>query len=261
MASSGGKSKLKRFEGKVAIVTGATAGIGLAIAERLGQEGASLVICSRKQKNVDTAVQHLKQLGIRHVIGLALHVGTDAARGQLIDETVKAFGRIDVLVSNVANNPVMGPMMDVTTEDVWSKIMDINVKSHFFLVKSALPHMSKGSSVVFVSSYAGYIGNPLLGVYSVSNTALLGLTRVLSRELAPSGVRVNCIAPGIIKTKFSEALWKADEVGEIALKDIPMNRFGSPDECAGVVAFLASDDASYVTGETVVAAGGIPARL
>lgn len=258
MASTSGS--LQRFEGKVALITGATRGIGFACAERLGKEGAQVVICSRGKDAVDKAVSELKSKGIK-VHGVVCHVGTAAQRKALIDETVSKFKRIDVLVSNVAVNPVMGSMIDSTNEQAWDKIFDINVKSHFFLVKEALPHMSSGSSIILVSSYAGYLAAPVLGAYSVSKTALLGLNKALSRELAPRGIRVNCLAPGVIKTKFSEALWKNEDVAEIQLKDIPLGRFGTSEECAGAVAYLGSSDSSYVTGEVLVVAGGIHARL
>mgnify|MGYP000101637050 CR=1 FL=1 len=251
----------RRYEGKVALITGATKGIGFAIAERLGLEGAAVAICSRKQKNVDEAVNALKAKGVTHVVGFPIHVGTSEAREQLIQATVKHFGRIDVLVSNVALNPVMGPMLDVTTESVWDKIMDVNVKSHFFLVKSALPHMPAGGNVIIIASYAGYLPNPLLGAYSVSKTALLGLTKVLATELAPRQIRVNCVAPGIIKTNFSEALWKSDAAADVTLKDIPLQRFGLPEECASCVAFLASADGAFMTGEVLLPTGGVHARL
>jgi len=252
--------QLRRFEDKVVLITGATRGIGLATAERLGKEGGTVVICSRQKENVDEAVAKLKSQGI-NVHGIVCHVGTAEQRKKLIAETVAKYKRIDVLVSNVAVNPVMGPMLDATTEQAWDKIFDVNVKSHFFLIKEALPYMPKGSSIIIVSSYAGYLPSPILGAYSVSKTALLGLTKVLARELAPRGIRVNCLAPGVIKTKFSEALWKDEEIAELQMKDIPLQRFGTSEECAGAVAFLGSSDADYITGETVLAAGGIHARL
>jgi len=264
VSNSGGKARWA--EGKVALVTGATLGIGYSIAERLGLSGAHVVICSRSQKNVDTAVQSLQAKGIK-VTGLAIHVGTSEARSKLVRAAVDAAGKIDILVSNVAVNPVFGPMIQTTDEKSWDKIFDVNVKSHFFLVKEVLPHMPKGGSVLIISSYAGYTPSPMLGAYSVSKTSLISLTKVLGTELASRGIRVNGIAPGVIQTKFSEMLWKHDAPGTDLTNPgegkqaIPLGRYGVPDEIGSLGCFLCSDDASYITGETIVAAGGVQSRL
>lgn len=259
VSNSGGKARWA--EGKVALVTGATKGIGYAIAERLGLSGAHVFICSRGQANVDEAVASLSARGIK-VTGLAVHVGSSAARSKLVAAVIAAVGRIDILVSNVAVNPIFGPMFSVTDEGSWDKVFDVNVKSHFFLVKECLPFMQAGAAVLIVSSYAGYTPNPFLGAYSVSKTALISLTKVMGTELAHRGIRVNCVAPGVIKTKFSEQLWKGESgAAETNLKDIPLGRFGEPDEVGALGCFLCSDDASYITGETVVVAGGVQSRL
>jgi dehydrogenase/reductase SDR family protein 4 len=206
-------------------------------------------------------VNALESKGIQ-VTGLAIHVGTSEARDRLVKATVAATGEIDILVSNVAVNPVFGPMVQVTDEKSWDKVFDVNVKSHFFLIKSCLPFMTAGSAVLIVSSYAGYTPNPFLGAYSVSKTALISLTKVLGTELASRQIRINCVAPGVIKTKFSEALWKGkDAETDAQLKDIPLARYGEPDEVGALACFLCSNDASYITGETVVVAGGIQSRL
>lgn len=134
------------------------------------------------------------------------------------------------------------------------------LQSHFFLTRECLPHMSAGSTVLIVSSYAGYTPSPLLGAYSVSKTALISLTKVLATELGKKQIRVNCIAPGVIKTKFSETLWKGDQPAN-STKDVPLGRFGEPDEVGALGCFLCSNDASYITGETVVIAGGVMSRL
>jgi len=151
-------------------------------------------------------------------------------------------------------------MFQVTDERAWDKVFDTNLKSHFFLIKEALPHLPQGSSILFVSSIGGFQPNPMGGAYSISKTALLGLTKSLSKELAPKQIRVNCIAPGVIKTRFSEALWK-DPRNVKLLEEIPLNRFGETSECGGISAFLLSHDASYITGESIVVAGGAPSRL
>eukprot|EP00127_Corallochytrium_limacisporum_P001141 Clim_evm4s42 gene=Clim_evmTU4s42 len=251
----------RRLEGKVAVVTAATAGIGLAIAERLGQEGAHVYISSRKQENVDEKLAELRGMGLS-VDGQVCHVGKKEHRIDLINNVVQKYGKIDVLVNNAAANPAFGPMMN-TTEEQWEKIFDTNCKAAFFLTKEARPHMPKGSSITFVASIAGYQPLEGLGPYSVSKTALLGLVKALGIELAPEGIRVNGIAPGVIKTNFSEKLWDGSdsELTEKNMSSTPIRRFGLPSEMASVAAFLASDDAAYVTCETIVAAGGMYSHL
>ncbi|CAD7083261.1 unnamed protein product [Hermetia illucens] len=253
---------MKRLSDKVAIVTASTDGIGFAIARRLAQEGAKVVISSRKEKNVQKAVEELKKDKLE-VFGLKCHVGDAGDRKKLFEETIKKYGKLNILVSNAATNPAVGPVLDCE-EAVWDKIFDVNVKSSFMLAKEALPHLRKqgaGGSIVFVSSIAGLDPFALLGAYSVSKTTLFGLTKAAAKDLAREGIRVNCLAPGIIQTKFSAALHESKDANEAALSTIPMNRLGNPEEMAGVVAFLVSNDASYITGETIVAAGGMTSRL
>lgn len=251
-----------RLLGKTAVISASTDGIGFAIAQRLGQEGANIVISSRKTQNVEAALNKLKALGLTQVHGVKCHVGLAEDRSALIKETVEKFGGIDILVSNAAVNPEVGSVLDCS-EQAWDKIFDINVKAAFLLAKETLPYLRerKGGSIVFVSSIAGFQPFSLLGAYSVSKTALFGLTKAASQDLASENIRVNCVAPGIVKTKFSSALHETEEATEAALSMIPMRRFGTTDEIAGTVAFLVSDDASYVTGETIVAAGGMASRL
>eukprot|EP00054_Salpingoeca_dolichothecata_P001662 m.20149 g.20149 ORF g.20149 m.20149 type:complete len:255 (+) comp12415_c0_seq1:2-766(+) len=253
---------ITRLAGRVAVVTASTDGIGLAIAKRLGLEGAHVVVSSRKQDHVDKTVDLLKKDNI-NVSGLVCHVGKKADRENLIAHAVEKHGQLDILVSNAAVNPVFGPTIE-TPEDAWDKIMDVNVKCSFLLAQAAMPHLNQskfGGSVVFVSSIAGFQPFPSLGPYSVSKTALFALTKVLAAESAANKVRVNALAPGIIKTRFSQALWASPEAEKQATQNIPLQRLGEPEDCAGTVAFLCSDDASYVTGETIVTAGGMSSRL
>jgi len=255
------KVNAHRLKGKTALVTGSTAGIGLAIARRLAQEGASVIVSSRKKNNVDEAVSALKKDGL-NVHGMVCHVGSADARKALVEETIRRFKKIDILVSNVACNPVYGTMLSVTDEKAWDKVFDLNVKSAFLLVRDLAPYINTNGSIVFIASYAAYNPNNFLGAYSVSKTALLGLTKVLAKELAERSIRVNCLAPGVIETSFSEALWKQNEQVSSALKnEVPLRRFGQAEECAGPVAFLVSDDASYITGETLAVTGGISCHL
>jgi len=251
----------KRLQGKTAVVTASTDGIGFAIARRLGQEGANVVVSSRKEQNVENAVSELRKEGLQ-VHGIKCHVGSADDRKRLFDETIKKYGALDILVSNAAVNPEVGAVLDCS-EQAWDKIFEINVKCSFLLAKEALPYIRerKNGSIVFVSSIAGFQPFSLLGAYSVSKTALFGLTKAASQDLASEGIRVNCVAPGIIKTKFSSALYESETAYEAALTTVPMRRLGEPHEISGLVAFLVSDDASYITGETIVAAGGSASRL
>ncbi|KAI0235131.1 Dehydrogenase/reductase SDR family member 4 [Lamellibrachia satsuma] len=235
--------------------------IGLAIAERLGRDGAHVVVSSRKKKNVDAAVHRLKAQKLS-VSGIVCHVGDGDARKNLVEQTVKEQGGVDILVSNAGINPAFGPILD-TSDSAWDKILAINVKVGCLLAKEVVPHMKirGGGSIVFVSSIVSYVPSQFLGAYSVSKTALLGLTKVLAEECAPEGIRVNCLAPGFIKTSFSSALWKNEQLNKDLINSIPMKRLGEPEECAGTVSFLVSDDARYITGETIVVSGGMTSRL
>uniref|UniRef100_A0A8C3WYD1 Dehydrogenase/reductase SDR family member 4 n=1 Tax=Catagonus wagneri TaxID=51154 RepID=A0A8C3WYD1_9CETA len=254
-------SRLKPLENKVALVTASTDGIGLAIARRLAQDGAHVVISSRKQQNVDQAVAKLQGEGLS-VKGTVCHVGKAEDRERLVATAVRLHGGVDILISNAAVNPFFGNIMDVT-EEVWDKILGINVKAMALMTKAVVPEMEKrgGGSVVIVSSIGAYHPFPSLGAYSVSKTALLGLTKNLAAELAQRNIRVNCLAPGLIKTNFSQILWMDEATKERLKESLKIRRLGSPEDCAGIVSFLCSEDASYITGETVVVGGGTPSRL
>lgn len=260
MASSG-MARRDPLANKVALVTASTDGIGFAIARRLAQDGAHVVVSSRKQQNVDRAVATLQGEGLS-VTGTVCHVGKAEDRERLVATAVSLHGGIDILVSNAAVNPFFGNLMDVT-EEVWDKILDINVKATALMTKAVVPEMEKrgGGSVVIVASIGAYFPFPGLGSYNVSKTALLGLTKNLARELDQRNIRVNCLAPGLIKTTFSQVLWKDKEREESIKEIMQIRRIGKPDECAGIVSFLCSEDASYITGETVVVGGGAPSHL
>ncbi|KAJ8307915.1 hypothetical protein KUTeg_014533 [Tegillarca granosa] len=207
--------------------------IGLAIARKLAQDGAKVVVSSRKQVNVEKAVQNLKSENLE-VTGVVCHVGKSQDRTNLIQTALTEYGGVDILVSNAAQNPFFGNILDVKRG---------------------------GGSIVIVSSIGGYNPSNVIGPYSVSKTALLGLTKALVHQLSPLNIRVNGIAPGLIKTRFSEAIWRTDEAKKLSESMIPIRRIGEPQECAGIVAFLVSDEASYINGENIIVAGGIPARL
>lgn len=234
--------------------------IGFSIAQRLAREGAKVVVSSRKQENVSKAVDLLKKENL-DCLGVVCHVGKEGDRKKLIDKTVESYGGIDILVSNAATNPHFGNIFDID-EGTWDKLFDTNVKSTFFIIKQAMPYLNKrkDSNVLIISSIAGYSPFPLIAPYSISKTALIGMTKAMAPLCATHGVRVNCIAPGVIKTKFSSALWQDEKLLQ-ENTDCFMKRVGDSDEVASTAAFLCSNDASYITGETIVCAGGTNARL
>lgn len=246
---------------RVALVTASTKGIGFAIAKQLGAAGASVVVCSRKEKNVDEAVAALRLENI-DAHGTTAHVGNKEDRTKLINFTLDRFTKLDILVSNAAVNPHYGDLMSVT-DSQWDKMLDLNVKSAFELTKEAVPHLeaSGRGNVVFVSSVAGYSPMNEIGAYSVMKTTLTGLSKSLALNLARRNIRVNSIAPGIIQTDFSQALFADEAEKQKWLSQIAQRRFGDPDECAEAVAFLVSDEASYISGETIGINGGMQARI
>ncbi|XP_057795001.1 short-chain dehydrogenase/reductase SDRA-like [Salvia miltiorrhiza] len=248
----------KRFQGKVAIVTASTQGIGFGIAERLGLEGAAVVISSRRQPNVDEAVEKLKNQGIE-VMGLVCHVSNAQHRKDLIKNTIQKYGKLDVVVCNAAANPSVDGILE-TKESVLDKLWEINVKTSILLLQEVAPHLNKGSSIVFVSSIAGFHPPKGLAMYGVTKTALLGLTKALAAEMAPD-TRVNCVAPGFVPTHFASFLTTDEEMKRSLEEKTLLNRLGTTQDMAAAVAYLASDDAAYVTGETLIVAGGMPSRL
>ncbi|XP_078443311.1 indole-3-butyric acid response 1 [Wolffia australiana] len=249
---------MKRLEGKVAIVTASTQGIGFGIAERLGREGAAVVISSRRQRNVDEAVEKLRAKGIE-VTGVVCHVANAQHRKNLITKTIEKYKNIDIIVSNAAANPSIEGIL-ASEESVIDKIWEINVKGSILLIKDTAPYLKKGSSVIFVSSITAYHPSESMFMYGVTKTALLGLTKALAAEMAPD-TRVNCIAPGFVPTHFSNFLLSNEAIKNEIENRTLVKRLGTVDDIGAAAAFLASDDASYITGETLVVAGGVPSRL
>ncbi|KAG4077918.1 hypothetical protein HA402_013852, partial [Bradysia odoriphaga] len=214
-----------------------------------------------KLENVNRAVDKLTSKGL-NVIGVKCHVSDAADRANLFRETVEKFGGLDILVSNAATNPVAGSILDCS-EKVWDKIFEVNVKASFLLAKEAAPliHKRGGGSIIFISSVAGYYPNKLTGAYSVSKSVLFGLTKAVAQDLVSDNIRVNCVAPGLVRTNFARMLYESKEAYAAALDKIPMRRLAHAPEIAGVVSFLASNDASYITGETIAATGGQLTRM
>jgi dehydrogenase/reductase SDR family member 4 len=245
------------LEGKVAIVTGASKGIGEAIVKLYAAAGAKVVVSSRKLEAVEPIAHAIRSEG-GEAIAVACHAGNIADIVNLVEVTVKHFGTIDILVNNAATNPVFGPVVN-TSEDAFDKIMNVNVKGPFELAKKAYPFMKqkKSGSVINISSIGGLRPEPGLGIYSVSKAALISLTKVMAKEWGEDNIRANVICPGLIKTKFSEALWSNEAILKYYLKQTPLGRIGEPQEIANLALFLASDASTYSTGAMFMADGGI----
>lgn len=240
---------------KVAIVTGASKGIGAAIARGLAEFGARVVVSSRKQEAVEKVAADIKELG-GQAVGIACHVGEASQRQQLVDKTMDIYGRIDILVNNAAINPVYGPLAEVTGA-VFDKIMDINVKACLLLANACYPHLKKqGGSIINISSVEGLKPGFGLGAYSVSKAALIMLTQNQAREWGSDGIRANVICPGLVQTKFSAALWNNEKMLQQYNRHIPAGRMAQADEMVGLALLLASDAASYSTGGVFTADGG-----
>ena len=244
------------LSGKVAIVTGSSKGIGLSIARGLAENGAKLVISSRKQDAVDAIAEEFNKTGLE-AIGVACHIGDAEQREALVAKTIERYGRIDILVNNAAINPFYGPL-ETSGEEVFDKIMNVNVKAPWLLSNLVYPHMKANGngSIINISSVEGIHPGFRLGLYSMTKSALIMLTKNQAKEWGKSGIRSNVVCPGLIKTKFSESLWSNEKLVAGYNKMVPLQRMAEPDEMAGVVMLLASDAGSYMTGGVYAADGG-----
>ncbi|MBL7873270.1 MAG: glucose 1-dehydrogenase [Cyclobacteriaceae bacterium] len=242
--------------GKVAVITGASKGIGEAIARLYGSAGAQVVVSSRKQEAVDRVATSINSAGGK-ARGIACNMGDMNDVQKLITETITAFGRIDILVNNAATNPTFGPVIE-TNEAAFDKIMNVNVKGPFELAKKAYPFMKekKSGSIINISSIGGLRPEAGLGIYSMSKAALISLTKVMAKEWGDDNIRANVICPGLIKTKLSEALWSNDKIMHTMMKMLPIKRVGTPGEIAALALFLGSDASAYCTGSVFTADGG-----
>jgi NAD(P)-dependent dehydrogenase (short-subunit alcohol dehydrogenase family) len=244
----------RRFAGRVAVVTGASRGIGLAVARRLVDEGARVCVTARNADALDRAVQQLG--GPTHAIGVAGRADDAEHRASTLAATVAHFERIDVLVNNTGINPAYGPLTELD-DGVARKIMEVNVLAALGWVRCARTHGlgdDGAGAVVNMASIGGVTASPGLGYYGVSKAALIGLTTQLAAELAPA-IRVNAVAPAVVRTRFARMLYEGKE--EAVARDYPLGRLGEPDDVAAAVAFLASPDASWITGQTLVLDGGL----
>jgi NAD(P)-dependent dehydrogenase (short-subunit alcohol dehydrogenase family) len=245
------------LEGKVAIVTGGSRGIGRSIALGLAEHGADVALAARKPDALAEATQAVQALG-RRAIAVPTNVRRPDELRSLVNATVQQLGRLDILVNNAGTNPVFGPVQEID-ERAWDVIMNTNVKSAHFLsnyAREAMLEHGDGGSVVNVSSVGGFVASDVIGGYSVSKASLIMLTQVQAKTWGRDGIRVNCIAPGLIKTEFARALWENDTIRRQSEREAALGRIASPDEMAGAVVYLASPAASFVTGQTLVLDGG-----
>ena len=250
--------RLFDLAGKVAIVTGSSRGIGLAIAAAMAEHGAKVVISSRKQDACDEVAHAINaQHGDGTAIAVAANISSKEDLQNLVDQTKQGFGRIDVLVCNAASNPYYGPMAGISDEQ-FRKILDNNVIANHWLISMVAPEMLERSegSIIIVSSIGGLTSSTMIGAYNISKAADFQLARNLAAEFGPKGVRVNCIAPGLVKTDFARALWENPDTLKAVTRSTPLRRIGEPHEIAGAAVYLASPASTFMTGQAMIVDGG-----
>lgn len=243
------------LNGKVVLITGASRGIGQAAAIGMAQAGADIAIASRKLPDLERVAEEVRGTG-KKCLPVAAHMARIEEINNLVTKVLEAFGRIDILVNNAATNPTMAPALDVD-ERGWDAIMNLNLKGLFFLSQAVARTMKEkgGGKIINVASIAG-ISPDLLPVYSISKAGVIMATKVMAQQWAPYNIRANCVAPGLTKTRFSEALWNNPSILNIAMSRTPMARVAEPEEMVGAIIFLASDASSYVTGQVIAVDGG-----
>jgi NAD(P)-dependent dehydrogenase (short-subunit alcohol dehydrogenase family) len=244
----------QRLEGKVAIVTGASRGIGEAIAVAMAQEGANVVLAARKLDALQAVAERLGDAAL----AVPCHTGKEEDVQALMRAALDRFGHVDVLVNNAATNPYFGPMMNVEW-GAWDKTFEVNLKGYFSCARAVAKHLldrKAPGSLVNVTSVLGQMAAPLQGVYGMTKAAVISMTQTLAAELGPRGIRVNAIAPGLVETRFASALTSNAEIAKMVIDRTALKRFAQPDDIAGAAVFLASDESRYVTGQTLAVDGG-----
>jgi dehydrogenase/reductase SDR family member 4 len=251
-------SQTLTLEGKVAVVTGASRGIGEAIAATFAREGASVVICGRKQETLDAVAGSMPASGSGRVLPLACHVGRADDIQRLVETANREFGKIDILVNNAATNIAQEPVLGID-EGKFDKMVEVNLKSAFRLIQAIAPGMCERGwgSIINIASIAGLRPQYYGMLYSMTKAALIMMTQSYALELGPKGVRVNAICPGLIKTVLSEYYWKDEEKLAKQMSKQPIRHIGQPQEIADLALLLASDKGSYITGQAIVADGGL----
>ena len=242
---------------KTAIVSGGSKGIGKAIAMKLAQAGANVVICSRKKENLDSAVNEAESNGLT-LIPIECNTSNNESIQSVVDHTLEKFNGVDILVNNAAANPYYGPILN-SEDSHWDKIFDVNVKGYFNFAKACSKTMIANNSgkIINVASIAAKTPLEGLGVYNISKAAVVMLTKVLAKELGEYNINVNTLAPGLIKTDFSKALWENEDTHNKIVKSIPQGKMGSPDDISGMALYLASEASDFVTGSIFTVDGGI----
>ncbi|MEN2977538.1 glucose 1-dehydrogenase (plasmid) [Tistrella bauzanensis] len=244
------------LKGKTALITGSSRGIGRAIAVMFAEAGARVVVSSRKVDACNAVVDEIRAKG-GEAVAIGCNISDKDQIGRLVDQAEAAYGPVDVLVCNAAVNPFYGPMSAIP-DDAFAKTLDVNIRSNVWLVNRVAPQMAErgGGAIVIISSIAGLTGSRMLGAYAISKAADIQLARNLALEWGKKSIRVNCIAPGLVKTDFAKALWDNPETLEKALASSPLNMIGEPRDIAGAALLLASDAGRFITGTTIVVDGG-----
>lgn len=242
---------------KVALVTGASRGIGQRIATHLAQAGAKVVLASRKQEALDAAAAEINDNG-GEALAIAAHTGEKATLHNLVRRTVETWGKVDILVNNAATNPHFGPTLDAQ-DSLWQKTIEVNLMGNVWLCQQVVPIMrdNGGGTIINVASVAGLRPGHFQGIYSITKAAIISLTQSLAMELGADGIRVNAIAPGLIQTRFARVLWEDETLLKQIEDKTPLGRIGQPQEIASLALWLASDASSFATGETFVVDGGL----
>ena len=245
------------LKGKSAIISGGSKGIGKAIAFTFAKAGANVVICSRKKDNLEAAVEEAKLQGL-HIDSLKCNTSDASSITEVVDYTIQQFSTIDILVNNAAANPYYGPILN-SEDSHWNKIYDVNVKGYFNFVKACSQVMinQKSGKIINVASIAAKTPLEGLGVYNISKAAVVMLTKVLAKELGSQNIQVNTLAPGLIKTDFSRALWENEETYNQIIKTIPQGKMGIPEDVSGMALYLASSASDFITGSLFTVDGGL----
>jgi NAD(P)-dependent dehydrogenase (short-subunit alcohol dehydrogenase family) len=250
-------SLLFELSGKVAIITGASRGIGQAIAERYAEAGAKVVISSRKQEGLDPVAEIIRAKG-GDVLAVAAHNGDKAALQTLAKTALDTYGRVDILVNNAATNPHFGAVLDAE-DSLWQKTIEVNIMGNVWLTQAVVPAMRAqgGGKIINVASVNGLRPGRLQGIYSMTKAGIISLTQTLAMELGLDNIQVNAIAPGLVKTKFARVIWENDAIMAEMMNRTPAGRIGEPDDIAGIALYLASPASAYTTGQVFVVDGGV----
>ena len=245
------------LKGKVAIITGASRGIGQAVAEAYAREGVKVVISSRKQAGLDCVAESIRASG-GEALPVAAHNGDKAALQALAQAALDAYGKVDILVNNAATNPHFGTLLDAE-DSLWQKTIEVNIMGTVWLTQAVVPLMRQngGGKIINVASVNGLRPGTMQGIYSMTKAALISLTQTLAMELADDGICVNAIAPGLIRTQFARVIWENDNIRDSIMARTPLKRVGEPHDLAGIALFLASSASDYATGQTFVIDGGL----